>query len=141
MKKLLSALALVAVLGVTGCSESHEGVYKFDSIAITIGEETKTYTCSAEDKTENPMLSEMCDYIVSMQFELKEYKAVISMIDEEGNVVEGASEESSYKIEDGKFMVKEDGENEEFYEVGTYEKGKIVMSSFGDGVAVTYKKK
>ena len=105
MKKILSTLALVAVLGVTGCSESHEGVYKFDSVAVTIGDETKTYTCSAEDKTENPMLSEMCDYIVGMQFELKEDKIVISMVDGEGNAVEGASEEASYKIEDGKFMV------------------------------------
>ena len=139
MKKVLSALALVAVLGVTGCSKE-EGVYKFDSISITVGEETKTYTCTTEEIEANPELEFMCPAMTSMQMELKDDKAIMSMLDEDGNVVENQSEEADYKIEDGKFMVKEDGD-EEYTEVGTYEKGKIVMSSYGEGVAVTFKKK
>ena len=136
MKKLLSLIALVGVLGVTGCAKSEEGVYKFDSIAMTIGDETNTYTCSTEDMTANPFLEEMCPYMTSMQFELKDEKAIMSQLDEDGNVVEGMSEEFDYKIEDGKFMVKD---GEEFEEAGTYSKGKITMS-YGDGISAIFKK-
>ena len=137
MKKLLSLLTLVGILGVAGCSCSKEGVYKFDSITITEGDESHTYTCTTEEIAEHEELEMMCGFMTSMQFELKDDKAITSMLDEEGNVVEGSSDESEYKIEDGKFFIKD---GEEFEEAGTYSDGKIILS-YGDGVSVAFKKK
>ena len=116
MKKLLSLLAMVGVLGVAGCSCSKEGVYKFDSIVLTEGEE-KTYTC-AEGEERDGTVEFMCEYITKMEIELKDDKLIMTMEGEE------EAETYDYKIEDGKFMVKED---EDFEEKGTYDDGKITM--------------
>lgn len=122
MKKLLSLLAMVGVVGVAGCSKtSPEGVYKFESLVITEGEEEKNYTCG-EGEERDAITDMMCEYATALELELKDDKAT--------QKVAGLEDELSgsfdYKIEDGKFFMKE-AEDEEFEEVAEYEDGKIIM--------------
>ena len=131
MKKLLSGLALVAVLGVAGCGKSHKGVYEFESISVNDGTETVTYTCTTEEKAENVMLEQMCDYLTTAKYELKDDKIVV-------NMGEGETDEAEYKIEDGKVMIKEE---DEYIEFASYKDEKLIISAFGEGMTVTYKKK
>lgn len=129
MKKLLSFLAMVGVLGVAGCSCSKEGVYKFDSIVVTVMDEEITYSC-AEGEDLDLTAEFMCEYMTKMEIELKDDKATMSMEGEEEN------ETYDYKIEDGKFMMKD---GDEFEEVGSYDDGKLVIK-YGDGVKVVFTK-
>jgi len=139
MKKLLSLLAFVGVLGVAGCSCSKEGVYKFDSMTITEGEETTTYTCT-EEEMEDMSIGFACSMFTSMQIKLDDDKMIMIPLDEDGKAMEDESEEAKYKIEDGKLMVKEE-DSEEYVEFGTYKKGKLTLTSvFGEGVEVVFKK-
>lgn len=139
MKKLLSLIAMVGVLGVAGCSKSAEGTYEFDSIKMMVGEEEKKFTCTETEIEENPQLEFACPMFKTTTIELKKNgKAVTAMTGEEGD--EGYSQESFYKIEDGKLLVRET-EEEEWEEAGTYKDGKIVMGDAAeDGFAVVFKK-
>ena len=137
MKKLLSLLAMVGVLGVAGCSCSKEGVYKFDSLILTEGEEEKTYTCG-EGEERDDEIDMMCEFISGIEMELKDDKATIKYI-VDGEEVDGMGNESAdYKIEDGKFMIKEEDE-EKYEEAGTYEDGKIIMG-MDEGIKVVLAK-
>lgn len=133
MKKLLSLLAMVGVVGVAGCSKtSPEGVYKFESLVVTEGEEEKTYTCG-EGEERDAITDMMCEYVATLELELKDDKATQKMAGEDEMTVT-----SDYKIEDGKLFMKET-DDEEFEEVAKYEDGKIIME-MDAGVKVIFTK-
>ena len=135
MKKTLSVLALLATIGATGCSCSKTGEYKFDSIVMNVGDEEKTFSCSTEDKKDNPLLTSPCGM----------YEKTILELTKDGKLVSKAEDkkvgEAWYKIEDGTFKTsdKEDGT---YVEVGKYEKGTLTMGVeiFGSSFKVVYKK-
>ena len=139
MKKLFSLLALLGVVALSGCSCSKEGTYVFDSIVTVEGEEEKAYYCTQEDIEEKPESEWVCSIFSGMKVSLKDHKVVMEMYDKDGNVIEEARQEVDYKIEDGKFMVKEKDE-ENYEETGSYEDGKLVIN-FDEGVKVIFKKK
>lgn len=129
MKKLFALLALLGTVSVAGCACQKEGVYKFDSIVLKVGDEEKTYTCTTEEKEGSMMVAGICEMAEAMHMELKDDKATIKYI-VDGEEIEDA-EVNDYKIEEGKFSVKEEDE-EEYEEIGTYEKGKITLEMTKD---------
>ena len=138
MKKFmgLSTLLLGGALFLTGCSCGGDtGVYKFESFEYTMLGETKTYTCSAEEKEDDATAAMLCEYFESAQIELKDDGvAVMSNGDEE----EG--EELQYKVEDGKLFVRENSEDE-WVEYATIDNGEIVMEQNAMGeMKITFKK-
>lgn len=143
MKKVfsLSALALAGVMAVTGCACSKEGVYKFDSMEITVGEETKKYTCSQEEMEENIGIAFTCATYKAMEFELKDGgKATIGFDvedDEESIFGDAGEQELLYKIDDGDVYLRET-EEDEWEKFGAYKKGKITIEE--EGVKIVLKK-
>ena len=140
MKKFmgLSTLLLGGALFLTGCSCGGDtGVYKFDSFELTMGGETKTYTCSVEEK-EDFFVAEICEGMEKGTWELKDDGVYV--IGAEG---EEETEEGQYKVEDGKLFVRYDSEAE-WMETGTIDNGKIIMEypdmGMGIGIKVTLKK-
>lgn len=124
MKKILSVLLLVVMLGCYGCSCSKTGEYKFDSIIVTIGNEEETFSCTAEEKSDNPLIIPTCANFQTMSLELTGKGRFITKYDgvEASNIW--------YKIEDGKFYTKS-SEDDKYREYGKYEDGKIIVEIIG----------
>ena len=141
MKKILglSALALAGVMATTGCSLSQKGVYKFDSIEFTEGEETKKFTCTEEEVEDNFALTFACAMYKSIELELKDGgKATIGFdVDDEESIFADNEQEMLYKIEDGKFYVRET-EEDEWEEYASYKKGTITIEE--EGTKIIFKK-
>ncbi len=135
MKKGLGVVALAGVMAITGCSCSTEGVYKFDSIEIKVGDETKVYSCSTEDK-EDSMIAGYCSYAEDAAYELKGDKFIAhSKYGKDGN----ETEEGYYKIEDGKMFIKENEDDEWMEEsIAEVDGGKMIMGD--ENMKIIYKK-
>lgn len=137
MKKLLSVLALAGVFTVAGCSCSKYGEYEFESITLTVGDEEKTFTCTAKEIEDNPELEMVCPMYKAMEIELKKNgKAIMSMDAEDDE--NDYSQDVLYKIEDNKLYFRET-KDDQWEETGTYKKGKIIFN-LGEEVTVTFKK-
>ena len=95
-------LLLFAFVVVSGCS-CNKDIYKFDSIVMSNGNETKTYTCSDDDKKDANVKS-MCDNLEGITIEFKDDENLI--INYPAYNME--NEEERYKIEDG-YLYMEDG--------------------------------
>lgn len=139
MKKFmgLGALLLSGAMFLAGCSCGEKGVYKFDSLELTVGDETKTLTCSEEEVTdqENAIV---CIAFAGVTYELKDdgVLAITHTIGEESD-----TEEGQYKVEDGKFFARDDSEDE-WMELGSIDNGTITfeVDEMGMKVKAYYKK-
>lgn len=132
MKKLfgLFLVGVMCVLG-SGCGRE-EGVYKFDSVEVTIGENTTTYSCSKDDKS-NVFTGQICSSVEGITIELKDDEKIIIQVGEE-------AEEGFYKIEDEKLFLRLD-ENKKWREIGIIKNDTIeYKANLGVNVVVILKK-
>ena len=124
MKKILSILVVFCAAVITGCSCSKNGVYEFESMIVIEGNESKSYSCSDEEKTSNQLIANTCAMYEEREIELTKDNKIINRLD--GVVIS----EAMYKIEEGILYVKLN-ENSEYDEYATYEKGKIIVDLVG----------
>lgn len=120
MKKVLGSLAMVAILGVAGCSCGHTGVYEFDSIIIEgENEEVEVVTCKETDM--NNLEKGFCNMVSKTKFELKR----------DGTIVTSDGEEETkayYQIENDKLSIRKT-EDDKWEEIATIEDGAIIMDA------------
>lgn len=146
-KKGLLGLAMCAMLAfsVAGCNKDKvEGIYEFDSIAVTSDGETKYYSCSGSEGSGSAFVSQACESVKAgaPRWELDDGKAHYYAVDKNGNTVDGDFDSATvdYKIEDGVFKVREDADGD-FVTFGTYEDGKILVNiGYPDGISIVFKK-
>lgn len=139
MKKFmgLSALLLGGAMFLTGCSCGEKGVYKFDSLEYTVGGETKTLTCSEEEVADQENAF-VCLAFGGATYELKD-DGVLAITHTMGD--ESETEDAQYKVEDGKFFVRDDSEDE-WTELGAIDNGTLTfeINQMGMNVKAYYKK-
>lgn len=130
-KKGLLGLAMCAMLvfPIAGCNKDKiEGTYEFDALKVTEEGETKSYTCSVEDVDRPSNIDGWCASIGNGRTQLKlddDGEGELYFVDKEGNKLENSAVmEFEYKIEDGKFKLKTEEDND-FLIYGTYEDGVI----------------